>query len=94
MGANTEDRRQAADRRPQEVSKAEGVVLCADRGPAKSNDGRLRFSHSAREEVYRYFVECIRRHRPDLEIGLCLEDESMFASLDLQESIGRCNCVL
>ncbi len=28
------------------------------------------------------------------EIGLCLEDEAMFASLDLQKSIGRCNCLL
>ena len=63
-------------------------------GPAKSDDGRLRFSRSIREEVYRYLSNCIRRHRPDLEIGLCLEDESMFASLALQESIGRCNCVL
>jgi len=59
-----------------------------------NSDGRLRFSRSTREEVYRYLVECIRRDRPDLEIGLCLEDEPMFASLDLQESIGRCNCVL
>jgi len=61
---------------------------------ARSADGRLRFSRSIREEVYRYVIECIRRERPDLEIGLCLEDESMFASLGLQESIGRCNCVL
>jgi len=60
----------------------------------KSPDGRLRFSRPTREEAYRYLVECIRRHRPDLEIGLCLEDELMFASLGLQESIGRCNCVL
>jgi len=62
--------------------------------PSKSNDGRLRFNRSIREEVYRCLIECIRRERPDLEIGLCLEDEGMFASLDLQKSIGRCNCVL
>jgi spore photoproduct lyase len=61
---------------------------------SKSNDGRLRFSRSTRTEVYRHLIECIRRNRPDLEIGLCLEDEEMFASLDLQDSIGRCNCVL
>ncbi len=64
-----------------------------DRGPNKSDDGRLRFSRSTREEVYRYLIKCIRQNRPDLEIGLCLEDEEMFASLGLQESIGRCNCV-
>ncbi len=61
---------------------------------AKSNDGRLRFPRATREEVYRYLIECIRWVQPDLEIGLCLEDEPMFASLDLQESVGRCNCVL
>jgi DNA repair photolyase len=63
-------------------------------GPAKSDDGRLRFSRSTREEVYRYLVECIRRQRPELEIGLCLEDEALFAALDLTGSMGRCNCVL
>ena len=60
----------------------------------KSDDGRLRFSRSMREEVYRYLIRCIRRHRSDLEIGLCLEDGPMFASLDLTGSMGRCNCVL
>ena len=64
-----------------------------DRGPAKSDDGRLRFSHSTRENVYRYLIECVRQVRPHLEIGLCLEDEAMFTSLGLQESVGRCNCV-
>ena len=42
------------------------------------------FSRSTREEVYRYLIELLRGQRPDLEIGLCLEDEAMFASLDLQ----------
>ena len=64
------------------------------RGPAKSNDGRLRFSRATREEVYRHLIGCIRRQRPDLEISLCLEDEAMFAALGLTESMGRCNCVL
>ena len=76
------------------LGKENAVSALLDRGPAKSDDGRLRFSRFTREEVYRYLVECIRRQRPELEIGLCLEDEAMFASLELQESIGRCNCVL
>jgi spore photoproduct lyase len=63
-------------------------------GRGKSDDGRLRFSHPTREEVYRYLVECIRRDCPDLEIGLCLEDEAMFSSLGLQKNVGQCNCVL
>ncbi len=64
------------------------------RGVTKSDDGRLRFSRFTREEVYQYLVGCIRRQRPDLEIGLCLEDEPMFAALDLIARVGRCNCVL
>ena len=76
------------------LGKQNAISTLLDRGPAKSDDGRLRFSRTTREEVYRYLVEHIRRKRPDLEIGLCLEDEAMLASLDLQESIGRCNCVL
>jgi len=76
------------------LGKENPVSSLLGRGPAQSDDGRLRFSRSTREEVYRYLVECIRRERPDLGIGLCLEDEPMFASLGLQESIGRCNCVL
>ena len=64
------------------------------RGREKSADGRLRFPSSLREEVYRHLIARIQHERPDLEIGLCLEDEAMFASLGLRESIGRCNCVL
>ncbi|MBN2022886.1 MAG: hypothetical protein JW809_08820 [Pirellulales bacterium] len=63
-------------------------------GGERSDDGRIRFGRATREEVYRYLIGCIRRHRPDLEIGLCLEDEAMFAALDLTGSMGRCNCVL
>jgi hypothetical protein len=76
------------------LGKQNAISTLLDRGPAKLDDGRLRFSRSIREEVYRYLVGCIRRQHPDLAIGLCLEDEAMFTSLDLQESIGRCNCVL
>jgi spore photoproduct lyase len=63
-------------------------------GGGQSPDGRLRFGYTVRKEVYRHLIECIRRVRPDLEIGLCLEDEAMFALLGLQENVGRCNCVL
>ena len=76
------------------LSKDNGISSLLDRRSAKSDDGRLRFSHSMRAEVYRHLIECIEKHRPDLEIGLCLEDVPMFASLGLQKSIGRCNCVL
>ncbi len=76
------------------LGKKNVISSLLDHGPGKSNDGRLRFNRSTRAEVYNRLIECIRRERPDLEIGLCLEDEEMFASLGLQKSIGRCNCVL
>lgn len=76
------------------LGKQNTISTLLDRGPARSDDGRLRFSRATREEVYRYLVEFIRRQRPDLEIGLCLEDEAMFAALDLTRSMGRCNCAL
>ena len=75
------------------LGKNNVVSSLLDRGLNKSEDGRLRFSRYMREEVYRYMIDCIRRISHSLEIGLCLEDEEMFASLGLQESIGRCNCV-
>ena len=46
------------------LGKENAVSSLLDRGPAKSDDGRLRFSRSAREEVYRYLIECIRRSDP------------------------------
>lgn len=70
------------------------ISTLLNRGTSKSDDGRLRFGQSIREEVYRYLIGCIRQKRPDLEIGLCLEDKSMFAALGLTGSMGRCNCVL
>ena len=64
------------------LGKQNAISALLDRGqPSRTTVG---FVHrSTREEVYRYLIECIRRQRPDLEIGLCLEDEAMFASLGL-----------
>ena len=39
-------------------------------------------------------IETIRRLRPGLDIGLCLEERSVFDALGLAAAIGRCNCVL
>ncbi len=46
------------------LGKENTVSSLLDRAPGKSDDGRLRFSRSAREEVYRYLIERIRRKRP------------------------------
>ena len=76
------------------LGRKNAISTLLGRAPAKSDDGRLRFSRFVREEVYRYLAGCIRRQCPDLEIGLCLEDEAMFAALDLTGNTGRCNCLL
>jgi len=47
-----------------------------------------------RTEVYKHLVDVIRGHRPNLQIGLCLEEKRIFEALDMPDSIGKCNCVL
>lgn len=61
---------------------------------AKSADGRVRFPDGLRVDVYSRLIECIKEIRPELQIGLCLEDERVFKALSMETVIGRCNCVL
>jgi len=70
------------------------ISVSLGRTKEKSADGRLRFPRVVRRQVYRVLIDAIRRIRPDLEIGLCLEDQAMFDALDLAPSVGKCNCVL
>ncbi len=58
------------------------------------SDGRMRFPRALREKAYRHLIQIIRQTSAQLEIGLCLEESSMFDSLGLGASFGRCNCVL
>jgi len=59
-----------------------------------SPDGRLRYPARLRTNLYRLMIGTIRGCAPDLAIGLCLEEETVFRALGLSEAIGRCNCVL
>ena len=61
---------------------------------AKSPDGRVRFPGQLRMEVYKHLIEYIRQQKPDLQIGLCLEEKTIFKALGMEAAIGRCNCVL
>ncbi len=65
-----------------------------DQRQSRMSDGRARFPQELREEVYRHLLRTIRQRDADVEIGLCLEEPSMFDSLDMDDSMGRCNCVL
>jgi len=60
----------------------------------KSKDGRVRFPLKLRIEVYRYLIEKIKQFRPELDIGLCMEEASAFKALKMENSTGCCNCVL
>jgi DNA repair photolyase len=60
----------------------------------KSKDGRVRFPIKLRIEVYRYLADTIRKLQPKLRIGLCMEEAGSFKALDMENSIGCCNCVL
>ena len=65
-----------------------------DRRQSRMSDGRARFPQELREKVYRYLLQVIRKTNANVEIGLCLEEPSMFELLNMGDSMGRCNCVL
>ncbi len=60
----------------------------------KSRDGRVRFPIKTRIEVYEYLIDKTRKLQPQLQIGLCMEEADTFKALDMENSIGCCNCVL
>jgi len=60
----------------------------------KSKDGRIRFPVKLRIKVYKYLVDTIRKLQPQPQISLCMEEAGTFKALDMENSIGCCNCVL
>ena len=59
-----------------------------------ATDGRVRFPRNLHREVYSTIIDAARRLRPDLEIALCLEEETLWESTGLAGNIGHCNCGL
>jgi spore photoproduct lyase len=57
-------------------------------------DGRYRFGPQLRTQCYRLLAGRIHSRRPDLPVGLCLEERAVFASSGLSDNVGICNCVL
>jgi len=76
----------------QKLGKNNPISLMLEKG--KSKDGRIRFPIKTRIDVYRYLVDTIRKLQPQLQIGLCMEEADTFKALDMENSIGCCNCVL
>ncbi len=60
----------------------------------KSPDGRVRYSVSMRQEIYSHIIKVARDIHSDLEIALCLEERELWERVGLENSSGRCNCVL
>ena len=60
----------------------------------KSKDGRIRFPIKLRIEVYQYLIDTIKKLQSKLQIGLCMEEIYTFKALNIENAIGRCNCVL
>jgi spore photoproduct lyase len=60
----------------------------------KSKDGRIRFPSNARIEVYKYLIDKVRQLKPQLQIGLCMEEVEVFKALEMENAIRVCNCIL
>jgi len=76
----------------QKLGKDNPISKMLEKG--KSKDGRIRFPIKLRIEVYRYLVNTIRKLKPQLQIGLCMEEADTFKAMDMENSMGCCNCVL
>jgi spore photoproduct lyase len=60
----------------------------------KCRDGRVRFPLKLRIDIYRYLIDTIKKLKPELHIGLCMEEHQIFEALNMKSAIGYCNCVL
>jgi spore photoproduct lyase len=78
----------------QKLGRNNPISTHLDRRRHDKSDGRTRFPRELRERVYRHLLNHIQRLSPDLEVGLCLEEECVFDALAMRASVGRCNCVL
>ena len=76
----------------QKLGKDNPISKMLEKG--KSKDGRIRFPIKLRIEVYRYLVNTIRKLKPQLQIGLCMEEADTLKAMDMENSMGCCNCVL
>jgi DNA repair photolyase len=86
--------RSARDLMERKMGFRNAVSKHIDRASPIAGDGRARYPRSLRQEVYSLIIESARRLRPDLEIALCLEDQALWESTGLVDSMGRCNCRL
>lgn len=58
------------------------------------DDGRTRYTHALRAELYAFMRDTIRRYQPGLTVALCMESQAIAEEVGLAENIGKCNCIL
>ncbi len=69
--------------------------ISSNLGGRKCNeDGRERYPHNLRKEIYSCIINETRLIRPDLQVALCLEDLSFRQNSNSSSQLGHCNCVL
>ena len=68
-------------------------VIARHLSPTPSPDGRRRFPRELRSELYRHILGEIRRHAPDLPVGLCLEEPELWEACGLDSARPVCNCI-
>lgn len=78
----------------QKLGRDNPISMNMDCSCRECRDGRARFPRELREQVYKFLIEAIRQLRPRLDISLCLETPAMFDTLQMRDTLGRCNCVL
>lgn len=84
----------ARDLMERKLGKGNVISERLSQNAARSADGRMRYPRAVRERIYRHLREMVLGICPDLPVGLCLEEPSVFEALGLTAAIGRCNCVL
>ena len=58
------------------------------------DDGRTRYSHALRADLYAFMRDTIRRYQPELTVALCMESHALATEVGLAGNIGKCNCIL
>jgi len=61
---------------------------------AAGGDGRARYDPALRVRMYTHLAGIAREVRPDIELALCLENQTVWRAVSAEARLGRCNCVL
>ncbi len=76
------------------LGASNAIANAVDQHRTDPADGRARYPTDFRVRIYRHLTAVIREIRPDLPVGLCLEEQVVFEAIGMAGAIGRCNCVL